>query len=65
MKTMSQKTFSAVVGIIFSVIAVLHLLRAVLGWQAVLGSFAVPLWLSWVAAVLATYLAYSALRLAR
>ena len=62
---MSQKTFSTVVGVIFSVIAILHLLRAVLGWNAVIGSFTIPMWVSWVAFVVATYLAYSALRPAR
>lgn len=62
MKAMNRKTFSTVVGIIFSVIAVLHLLRAILGWNAVIGTFSVPMWLSWVAVVVAAYLAYSALR---
>ncbi|MBI2143453.1 hypothetical protein HYU20_03900 [Candidatus Woesearchaeota archaeon] len=62
MKAMRHKTFLAVTGVIFLVVAVLHLLRAVLGWSAVIGSFEVPIWLSWVAAVVAAYLAYSALR---
>ena len=65
MKAMNQKTFSLVTGAIFSVIAVLHLLRAVLGWNAVLGSFTVPVWLSWVAFVVAGFLAYSAFKLAK
>ncbi len=65
MKAMNQKTFSTVVGAIFSVIAVLHLLRAVLGWSAVIGTFSVPMWLSWVAAVAAAFLAYSAFKLAK
>ena len=65
MKSMSQKTFSTVVGVIFAVIAVLHLLRAVLGWQAVIGSFTIPMWLSWVAVVVSAFLAYSAFKLAR
>ncbi|MBI2550499.1 hypothetical protein HYV83_04970 [Candidatus Woesearchaeota archaeon] len=65
MKAMKQKTFSTVVGAIFSVIAVLHLLRAVLGWNAVIGSFAVPMWLSWMAIVVAAFLAYSAFKLAK
>ena len=63
MKAMNQKTFSTVVGVIFAVIAVMHLLRAVLGWNAVVGSFTVPMWLSWVAMVGAGFLAYSAFRL--
>lgn len=65
MKAMNQKTFSTVVGVIFSVIAILHLLRVVLGWNAVIGTFSVPMWLSWVAAVVAGFLAYSAFKLAK
>lgn len=65
MKAMNQKMFSTVVGAIFLVIAVLHLLRAVLGWNAVIGTFSVPMWLSWIAAVVAAFLAYSAFKLAK
>ena len=65
MKAMNQKTFSTVVGVIFAVIAVLHLLRAVLGWNAVVGSFTVPMWFSWIALVMAGFLAYSAFKLAK
>lgn len=65
MKTMNKETFSTVTGVIFTVVAVLHLLRAVMGWQAAIGGFAVPLWLSWVAVVVAAYLAHSAFSLAK
>ena len=65
MKAMNRKTFSLVTGAIFSVIAVLHLLRAVLGWNAVIGSFTIPMWLSWVAIVAAAFLAYNAFKLAK
>lgn len=65
MKAMNQKTFSTVVGAIFSVIAVLHLLRAVLGWNAVIGNFTIPVWLSWIALVVAAFLAYSAFKLTK
>ncbi len=62
---MDKKTFSTVVGVIFSAIAILHLLRAVLGWNAVIGSFTIPMWVSWVAIIVAAYLAYSAFKLAK
>ncbi len=57
---MNQKTLTRITGIIFAVIGVLHLLRAVFGWQAVIGSVTIPMWLSWVALAVAAYLAYSA-----
>lgn len=62
---MKQKSFIKVVGLIFAVIATLHLARLVLGWSAVLGTFAVPTWASLVAAVVAGYLSYNAFRLSR
>lgn len=65
MKTMDRKTFSTVAGVIFAVVAVLHLLRAVLGWQVVIGGFTVPMWFSWAAIVGAAFLAYSAFKLAK
>ena len=65
MKAMNHRTFLSVTGVIFLVIAVLHLLRAVLGWNAVIGSFTIPMWLSWVALVVAAFLAYSAFKLAK
>ncbi|MEK6837829.1 MAG: hypothetical protein AABX69_04200 [Nanoarchaeota archaeon] len=62
---MDKKTFLTVVGVIFAVIAVLHLLRAVLGWNAVIGTFSVPMWLSWVALVVAAFLAYTAFTISK
>lgn len=57
---MDQKTFFQVTGIIFTVIAVLHLLRLVLGWEVLLGGLVVPVWVSFVGVAIAAYLAYSA-----
>lgn len=62
---MSQKTFSLAAGVIFSLIAMLHILRIVFGWEAILGAWAVPMWASWVAMVIAGYLAYEGFRLSR
>lgn len=62
---MGQKSFSTVVGVVFSLIGLLHLLRAIYGWEAVIGGWAVPFWASWVALVVALYLAYTSFSLAR
>ncbi len=62
---MSQKGFSAVAGAIFLVIALIHVLRLFLGWEAVLNGRAMPMWVSWVALLLAGYLGYEGLRLSR
>ena len=60
---MNQKTFVTVSGSIFGVIAVMHLARIVQGWPAQIGTFEVPMWLSWVAMAVAGFLAVSAFRL--
>lgn len=60
---MDGKTFSFVVGIIFIVISLLHWARIIYGWEAVIGGWIVPLWISWVALIVSGYLGYEGLRL--
>ncbi len=62
---MNQNFYMRAVGSIFSLIALLHLLRISYGWEAVIGGFIVPLWLSWVALVITAYLAYCSFRFSR
>jgi len=59
---MSQRSFSLVAGAIFSCIALLHLLRIVFGWEAMVDAWVVPTWFSWVALPIAAYLAYQGFR---
>ena len=61
---MDQKTFDAVAGAIFAVVALAHLLRIVLGWSVVIGGWDVPMWVSWLGLIVAGGLSYFALRLA-
>ena len=44
--------------VIFGIIAVLHLLRIIFSWPARIANFDVPLWLSYIAVVVAGYLAW-------
>ncbi len=62
---MSHKAYLKTAAFIFLVIAALHLLRLVLGWQAVFEGWSVPQWVSAVALAVAGYLAYEGLRLSR
>ncbi len=55
---MNQKFYFLATAIIFSVIAVLHLARLVLDWNAVIAGWSVPMWLSWVAIVVSVVFAY-------
>ena len=55
---MSNKTYLRTTSFIFLVIVVLHLLRIVDGWEAVIGGYNLPLWISVVAVLLAGFLAF-------
>ena len=54
---MDQKTFSIVAGVIFAVVALLHLLRLYMDWPVVIGDWSAPMWVSWIALVVAGILA--------
>lgn len=62
---MNQRTFSLAAGIIFLIVAVLDLLRIILGWQTIVGGWQVPEWISWMALVVAGFMAFEGLKLAK
>jgi hypothetical protein len=62
---MRQKTFSLVVGLIFLLVAVMHVLRLAFKWEVVLNGWLVPMWVSAIAIVIAAYLAFESLKLSR
>lgn len=62
---MNHKIFSMVVAVIFSAIAALHASRIVWGWDAIIGNFVMPFWVSWVAVFVAGYIAVQAWKLSR
>ena len=62
---MNRRSYCLTTGIIFIAIALLHLLRIVYGWKAAIGPWPVPDSVSWVALVVAGYLGYEGVRLAR
>jgi hypothetical protein len=57
---LSRGSYIRLSGTVFSVIALVHLYRAVVGLPAVIGGFAVPTWASWLVVVVASYLTYNA-----
>jgi hypothetical protein len=61
---MSRKAYLLVAASIFSLVCLLHLARIVFGWSVVIGSWSVPMWLSWVGLVVAGVLAYFGFSLA-
>lgn len=62
---MRAKTFSFLAGIIFFLIALLHLSRIVAGWSIVVADWEVPLALNWVGLLVGGYLAYQGLTIGR
>jgi hypothetical protein len=62
---MNSKTFFLVSGVIYTAVAVLHGLRIVYRWEAIIGGWAMPMSISVIGLVVAGYLAYSAFSLSR
>jgi hypothetical protein len=59
---LNKNTFPPLAGAIFLIVAVAHALRLVFKWEVVVAGWLVPMWVSAVALVIATYLAYVGLR---
>ncbi len=62
---MGKQTYYKVVSVVFLMIALLHFLRGIFKWEAIIGSAAIPVWFSWVAVVIAVYLGIRGLQLAK
>ena len=60
---MTRKLYLRIAGAVFGVVAILHVLRLLLGWQAVIGGYTFPMWFSWVGSFVAGFLAYEGFRL--
>ena len=56
---MNKHTYVTVTATIFLVVAVLHLTRIVAGWEANMGGWIVPQWISWAGIIVAGFLAYT------
>jgi hypothetical protein len=52
-----NKPFTVAAVVIFAIVAVMHLLRVLLGWDATIAGTAIPMWVSVVALVIAGGLA--------
>ena len=56
---MNAKGYARLAALLFAIIAVLQLIRAVGGWQIVVnGTISIPLWASWIACVVTAGLAW-------
>ena len=60
-----MKPFTTIAVFVFSVVALLQVLRLALGWEITVNGIHIPLWASAVAAVAAATLAFTVWREAR
>jgi len=62
---MRQKTFLKTAGIIFLIVGLLHLTRAVLSLEMLIDNFPIPIWASYAAAILIGYMGFQGFKLAK
>jgi len=62
---MNSKRYAQITGLLFAVIAILHLLRLILRWEAFIAGWRVPEWLSIAAFAAAGFLSYNGFRLGK
>lgn len=58
----TERTLLRLVGLIFLIIALVHLLRLAFGWNLIVGEANIPMWLSWLGVIIPAYLSYCAFR---
>jgi hypothetical protein len=61
----SLKSYLTLSAVVFAIVALAHLTRAIAGWTIVIGPWTVPVALSWIGAVAAAALSGWAFSLAR
>lgn len=61
---MSLKNYCNVTGVLFSLVALAHLSRIVLGLPVLIGDYALPMSISWIATIVPAGLAVWGFRLA-
>lgn len=59
---MSPARFARLAAVIFALIGLVQLVRAVLGWSVVIEGVDIPIWLSWIIVVAAAILAWLGFR---
>ncbi len=57
-RTVRERTMLYAIGILFAAVALLHWARIAFGLPLYIGTLLIPVWLSWMAVVITTYLSY-------
>ena len=62
---MKPETFRLTAGVMFTIVAAVHLLRLLLSWDVVIGNWHAPLWISGLGLAVSGFLGYTAFTLSR
>jgi len=62
---MAHRPYCLISGVLFSAVAFAHLLRGIYGFTLTVDDYAIPMYLSWIAVLVAGCLAFWAFRLAQ
>ena len=57
-RPIEPKNLYDVTATLFLLVAIMHLLRIIFGWQVEIGGLSIPFWVSWLAFPIAGALAY-------
>ena len=64
MPSIRERSFLLIAGTVFGIVALAHLIRVFFGFDLIIGTWEVPLWLSWTATVATAFLSYISFRIA-
>lgn len=56
---MREHTYVVVAGVVFTVVAIMHIWRVFTGADLMIGDWDAPIWLSWFGVAATSYLAYA------
>lgn len=62
---MNKHNYFLTAALIFGIIGIVHALRLWFGWEGIIGGWMVPVWVSWVAVVVAFFLAWQGFSLSQ
>ena len=62
---MTQRSFCLITSILFLLMALLHAIRLLQGWQVTIGGAVVPLWVSGIGLAISGFLAYEGFLLSK
>lgn len=62
--TMREHTYVVIAGVVFTVVAIMHLWRVFTGSDLMIGDWDAPIWLSWFGIAATTFLAYTSFHFA-